>query len=76
MHDMSLLDVFVNLQLWIALGLAIHFMTYSIRGINFPATHALVMAFFWPGFLIFYGLVRYREHLLNKESKDPDRRLH
>lgn len=72
---MTPLDIFVNLQLWTALGLAVTFMTYCQRGSNFTAPHLLAMAFFWPAFLIFYGLQRYRDYLYCK-NKDPDKRLH
>lgn len=76
---MSGLDIFVNLQLWVALGLIVFFSTYARAqpATAFTAPHLIAIAFFWPAFLVFYGLQCYALRLVRAAcaAADPNHKL-
>ena len=71
-----ILDLFVNLQLWTALGLVVIFAIYARKpATTFTAPHLIAMAFFWPGFLVFFGLQCCALYVFFPPRADPNHKL-
>lgn len=69
MIDLPLaVDVIVNLQLWIVVGMICVFLTQLyLPAWSFTATQLVLLAFFWPGYLA-YALLQILNIKLHKRQ--------